>query len=507
MGLLFENGDIEILEPVLEEKSEYRLETELYLPDYLPDIQKLLRWEIIPRVQSRDMLAGRINIEGEAEIRVFYKGADEEKISCISVLKEFTHTVAVSEPDAVYDVSTKTTACINSARASGARKITVKAEVITCIVAAENKTLQIIEKASDEIEVRYETVTAISSSYSEEREVRITEELELPESAHPISTLLYTDTVIKTVDVSVLKGKAVIKGEVSIKPVYLSDAGNGIQCAEFSFPVSQIIDIEGIGEEDVCDGSLEIASVYAEPDASADGKCKKIDCEVVINAIIHVYKIARYSLITDAFSPKNEISTERIDIKHLTCYDFYRDSKTVRGQIECENSVASIIDVSGTPKIIRVYRAENCMNIEGVILSEIIYKSEEGMISAKRGEIQFQFSFPYNCDYDIRCDAQASVVALNYMITAGNTVDIRCETLIKAAVCAERESRVLSDISIVGTKEECLNCPITLYFAEKGESVWDIAKRYGASVNEIRFENDIQNDIIAEETMLIIPVK
>ena len=67
MGLLFESGDIDILEPVLEEKSECRLETEVYLPDYLPDIQKLLRCEIIPRVASRDMLAGRIAVEGEAE--------------------------------------------------------------------------------------------------------------------------------------------------------------------------------------------------------------------------------------------------------------------------------------------------------------------------------------------------------------------------------------------------------------------------------------------------------
>ena len=155
MGLLFESGDIDILEPVLEEKNECRLETEVYLPDYLPDVQKLLRCEIIPRVASRDILAGRITVEGEAEIRVFYKSA-ENGISCAVALKEFSHTFAVSEPDADYDVSTETVACVNSARASGPRKIAVKAEVVTSVIAAKNSVLQIAENVSDGVEARKE---------------------------------------------------------------------------------------------------------------------------------------------------------------------------------------------------------------------------------------------------------------------------------------------------------------------------------------------------------------
>lgn len=507
MGLLFENGDIEILEPVLEEKSECRLETEVYLPDYLPDIQKLLRWEIIPRVQSRDMLAGRITIEGEAEIRIFYKGMDEDKIRCISVLKEFSHTVAVSEPNSVYDISTKTTASINSARASGARKITIKAEVITCIVAAENKNLQLVEKISEEIEGRVEKITAISKTESTEREIRITEELRLPESTPPISSLLYTDATVKVVDISVGKGRIVIKGELTVKPVYVSASGSGLECAKFNFPVSQIIDISGVDDSYICDGDLQIVSVYAEPDFNSEGNSKTIDCEIVINSVIHAYKLSEYSLVTDVFSPKNELSVSFENIKHLTCYDFYRDVKNIRGQLECDSEISGIIDISASSKILRVNRVESCMNIEGVITAEVIYRSEEGIICSKKGDIDFGFSFPYACTYDIRCDAESTVLEMSYTISGGNTIDIRSEIAIKAAVCAEKNIKAVRDITITGEKDECKNCPITLYFAEKKESVWEIAKQYNGSVSEIMNENSLETDCIPESRMLIIPLK
>ena len=504
MGLLFESGDIDILEPVLEEKNECRLETDVYLPDYLPDVQKLLRCEIIPRVASRDMLAGRITVEGEAEIRAFYRSADDG-ISCAVALKEFSHTFAVNEPDADYDISTETVATVNSARASGPRKISVKAEVVTSLIAAKNSVLQIAETVSECVEARKETISAISNAESAEREIRVTEELELPETLPDISVLLFTDATTKVNEASAGKGRCVIKGDLNVKPVGITADGKLVK-SEFRFPISQILDIPNLDEDYVCDADLQIVSVYAEAERDSEGKNKIIDCEVVINAILHAYKSSEYEIITDVFSPHAELSEEYTEAKYLTCYDFYRDEKTIKGKIETENGIISVADVSASPKIMRVSEDGGCLKAEGLVVADIIYDTESNGISVKKSEIPFEFSFPYNCDYQLRCETDLSINSISYNISDDNAVDLRCDVALKASVCAERKLRAVSEISESGEKQFCEHCPVILYFAETGESAWEIAKKYGASFSGIMSENELECDEITSPKMLFIPL-
>ena len=504
MGLLFESGDIDILEPVLEEKSEFRLETEVYLPDYLPDIQKILRSEIIPRVASRDMLAGRITVEGEAEIRVFYKSANDE-ISCAVAVKEFTHTVAVSEPDADYDVSTNTTAGINSVRASGPRKIAVKAEVSTVIVAARNSVIQAAENVSDGVEARRENITLISNAESAEGEMRVTEELELPETMPEIRSLLYADAAVKVKDVVPSAGRCVIKGELTVKPVYISEDG-ALHKGEFGFPVNRILDLPNIDDKYICDGEMQIVSVYAEPDKNSSGSSRVIDCEIVVNALLHAYKLNDCNIITDVYAPGKMLSEGYAEAKCLTCYDFYRDEKEIRGQIETENGILKVVDVNAEPRIMRVTAEEGCLKAEGIVNADMVYNSESGL-SSKKAELPFEFSFPYSCELDARCDTEVAVDSVGYNISGDNTLDLRAVVSIKASVCAERKVRAVNDITVTGDNPTCARCPVILYYAEKGESAWEIAKKYGASVNVIIEENALSGDLITEPAMLMIPLK
>lgn len=505
MGLLFENGDIDVLEPVLEEKNECRLETDVYLPDYLPDIQKLLRCEIIPRVASRDMLAGRLTVEGEAEIRVFYKSS-EDSISCAVTLKDFSHTFAVSEPDADYDVSTETVASVNSARASGPRKIAVKAEIVTSVIIAKNAVLQIAESVSDDVEARKERISAISNSESAEREIRITEELELPETLPDITALLYTDATVNVKETTAGNGRCVVKGELTVRPVCASIDGKPVS-AEFRFPISQIIDVPNLDEDYICDAKFQIVSVYAESERGADGKNRIIDCEVVVNTILHAYKTSEYEIITDVFSPCLELSTEYAEIEYLTCYDFYREKTVVKGQAETENTVLSVIDTAASPRIIRVSAENGCLKAEGTVSIDIIYNSDSSGVASKKTELPFELSFPYNCDHQLRCESEVHVSSLSYNISGENLIDIRCDVDLTTAICAERKLRAISEVSPSGEKKYCDRCPLILYYAESGESVWEIAKKYGASFNAVLSENELSCDEISTPKMLIIPLK
>jgi LysM repeat protein len=46
---------------------------------------------------------------------------------------------------------------------------------------------------------------------------------------------------------------------------------------------------------------------------------------------------------------------------------------------------------------------------------------------------------------------------------------------------------------------------LTVYFSEKGEKLWDIARRYNTTVQAIADENEIYDECIGEERMILIP--
>jgi LysM repeat protein len=47
---------------------------------------------------------------------------------------------------------------------------------------------------------------------------------------------------------------------------------------------------------------------------------------------------------------------------------------------------------------------------------------------------------------------------------------------------------------------------IKLYYGIQNEDVWDIAKRYSTSVDEIVKENDLESNIIQKDGMILIPI-
>ena len=55
-------------------------------------------------------------------------------------------------------------------------------------------------------------------------------------------------------------------------------------------------------------------------------------------------------------------------------------------------------------------------------------------------------------------------------------------------------------------KEKDKTAALTIYYADNGEELWDIAKKYGTSVEKIKTENEIDSDKIQNKNMLFIPM-
>ena len=107
----------------------------------------------------------------------------------------------------------------------------------------------------------------------------------------------------------------------------------------------------------------------------------------------------------------------------------------------------------------------------------------------------------------LRCTPEIDVASCGYTITAANTVELRVDLSINAAVYDCTSLPLITDIRIDSEKVRAntTKCAMTIYFTAENECVWDIAKHYNASVDEIMKINDLNDECLPGNKMILIP--
>ena len=77
----------------------------------------------------------------------------------------------------------------------------------------------------------------------------------------------------------------------------------------------------------------------------------------------------------------------------------------------------------------------------------------------------------------------------------------------EAVLTSTFTGNVVEDLSVdeESPKETDKNIALTIYYCDRGEDVWQIAKRYNTSVEGIVQENSLEGDTVPEKRTLRIP--
>ena len=111
----------------------------------------------------------------------------------------------------------------------------------------------------------------------------------------------------------------------------------------------------------------------------------------------------------------------------------------------------------------------------------------------------------YVCD-NMRCEARAAAIGNSFTMLSDDKIEIKTEIDFNIIVYARLRIGTVDSIEVdeqqpIDTKKMS---PVVLYYADKGERVWDIARKYFTSAQIIKRNNDIDCDVLDENKMLLI---
>ena len=202
-------------EVVFDGQTEQGVELDYVLPDYCPDIFKVLSCTLNPAIVSYNASSdGRLNIDGIVYIKVLYTAEGSENVQCIDGRYTYSKTVDMSRKniaDPIISLQMKSDYC--SCRAVSPRRIDVRGAV-RCRIKATAAFEYELPEIPDGLQVRTTEVECCGKTLFAGKQMTVREEIDT--GAAGISFIMQCRAIPKITDLRVIADKAVLKGSVTI---------------------------------------------------------------------------------------------------------------------------------------------------------------------------------------------------------------------------------------------------------------------------------------------------
>lgn len=496
-------------ETIFKDSAEIPIDVDFNLPEYCPQISKILKCKAAARISSKNIGNRSVSADGSVTVTVIYSD-DENTISSYEYQYPFSKTfeAGIDLSSAMLNVKTKCEYL--NCRAVTGRKIDIHGavSVSVCVSARRGKDV-ICDIDDNSIEVLRQTVPATMPVCQAEKYIVIEEEIELGNSKPDIQCLIRYDTAVSVGECKLLAGKGIVKGDIAVSVLYRSVTGE-LQTLKSTIPFSQLLEMEGVGEECECEAGAYIAYLEIKPKFAPSGEARGFTVDGKLLLSVESYCNNDVEVITDAYSRKYEaqILNETVSLNKLVCT--IHDTFNCRQELEFpEGSLCEIKDLWCDIKTDNVKFEGECLVILGTANANIIACDKSGVPSCFERPIEFSYRYNLSSDTDnLRADPQISIISSNYTLSSDNCIEIRLELSVNTAVYECKELPLISDVQVNETKpvDRSGRCAMTIYFAEAGENIWNIARRYLADINEVKRLNDIENDDLSQNKMILIPV-
>lgn len=490
---------------VREAKAEQSVDCDLTLPDYCCDIKSVLCCSVEPGISSVDITGNRITALGNAVIKLMYVG-DDDKIACFEQNVPLSKYVEMSSLTADSTVLVKAKTSYVNCRAVSPRRVDVHAcvTVLFSVVVCEKNEF-VCDAGGEGIQLKTQNVTVCNAVGCTAKLFEMSEVVTIPEEKGRVKSVLYSAARPVITETKTVANKILIKGDLKICFSLCNDDGI-VSKLEHSMPVSRIVELDGVDESCVCDVALDVSALDVQLKADESGEMKRLDVSACLCATVYGYREKVCPVVEDAYSLTHEPVIEKNSLVQPRIAATLNETFVLPADLDFSGSkVERVLDSYCCDLTCVCAAAGDKLEISGAVTVCVLYLDSEGKPCFAQRRVDYRHAKPVELDGAmLSCQPHIQVSGLA-LSGNGDTLHARVQFDVSGQVFSQHNRTVVSSIS-KGEKKSNGNAPaITVYFGDKGEKLWDIAKKYGATQDAVRTRNSLNGSTLNERTMLIIP--
>ena len=492
---------------------EVPVDLDFSLPDYCPDIQKILSCKIFPNISSKNISGDRLNIEGTTNIKIIYIDPENTKLRCYENSAPFSCSIDIKNTAENAVALTFTKPEYINCRAVNPRKVDIHGAFGVCTKIYVKKPTEITQSINgNDLEQKIKTVDFSDLVCLSQQQFSINETLEFSENESSPEVLIHSSAIANINDYKVMPNKIVIKGNLTLKLLYITDQNEGTtKNIDYNIPISQIIDVPGGNENSKYIINANVISHTEQIERTDEQKPNMISTEIKISATVMAYNEKKLKIVEDLYSTDFDIETESKIINLNTLREIIKEDFSHKDSIKLSGTnISKIIDIWSDSCLIKFYPKEENPNFNIKMNLCIIALDNEGVPFYLERIIEFPYSYKSKNNYqNISPEIEITPISIGYSIPNENTIDIKINFNVFGAIYKPTKINMitLAKTENLPPKGKEKNASLTIYYAKKGERLWDIARKYYTSLNLIQKENDISEEFINEDGMILIPMK
>lgn len=516
-------------------QSQITLDDDYNVPDYRPDIVKVLKEKGELHFDEVKAAAGAAWLKGRLVFRVLYRSDQENgKISCLKgeiPFQEKLNMDGVQEYDVIQasgEIEDLTIGVIHS------RKISVRAVILLKTEEPREKEDELCVgiEADDGCEKRYRNTNILQLLCMKRDQCRQKSEITLPSSKPNVQEILWKSLEIRNLDTKMGQDGVKLSGEVLISVLYQEEEETDrVQWYETVIPLDCGVECDAGTEADIIyKVKARPASMELEVKPDYDGEERVLVLELVMNLDIRVWKEQEISMLEDVYSLKKEIIPvcTGVTLHHISVKN---DSQCrLNEQMELAESQEKILQIcscEGTVHLESTELTEQGVRAEGILVTELLYITTDDQmpIGSAREIYPFEqlIEIPQQTARTER-NKPEELEALEQKNKLQTELDCRISQLsavmldqdhveIKAVIGLDLLAFEQEQIdNITDTREEPLDMEqlqkrpgLVGYIAKDGDSLWSIAKENHTTVEDILRDNHrTDEDLRRGEKILIV---
>ena len=506
----FRKEDIQVLRTKSRATSQVTLDMDYNVPDVKPDIGRMIQNKGEVTVEEVRLNDGHAFVKGKLQADVLYVGEEDGRVYNLSAglpVEETLNLDGIVNGDKLclkWEIEDLSIHIIHS------RKLNIRA-VITFYASVDELTgIRLPVAADDEnISVKKKQMCLLSLAVHKKDTLRLKEEIELVSNKPDIAELLWYTIEVRGLDLRPEEQKIKAKGELFIFVLYTGgDEGSTLQWLEHTIPFNGEVECTGCTSEMIPNLEASVISQSLEVRPDADGEERKLQADVVLELDMKLYREEEHDVIMDAYTPFRQYQpkgrTEMLESLLIRNFSRCRlsDRVTIR---ETQGKILQICHSQGEVKVDKT-------QVVRILRLKVLYIVGNDDMPFYSAETVIPFSHiveAQGISKDSVYYLHSELEQLSTTMADSNELEIRATIGVNVLVLQCIEEFILDKMEEAPLDQgKIRSLPgITVYIVQPEDTLWDIAKRFYTTTEEISSMNELENEEISSGMPLLLVKK
>ncbi len=493
MELQFDKTVCPCLQKVVSKPQPQELTQELRLPDTMPDIGRILGcWGQI-LIRGKEWSSNAVSVSGGVMVWVLYAPEDGTKPASVDAWIPFQ--MRWDLPDTQHDGFIRVQPYIKAmdCRSLSARKMMIRSGITLMADAMEpvEAAVFVPGKVPEDVHLLTQTYPMELPQEGGGKAFQLEDAVDIPASGK----IIHCQIQPRVNEQKVMAGKLVFRGTCSVHMLYASEEGD-FSTLDFEMPFSQLADLDRDYSSNAF-AQLHTVVTGLEPYTDPEGKMQ-FKCGLASQYVI--FDRCMVEVVEDAYSNVRKVSPQCESLHLPVLLDTRREERKVSQIVGAQGQKIVEASVCWDYPVLR--QSGDAVQAELFGQLQVLYYNEEGSLQGFAASKQDS----WNMDSDPENQLQIELIPGDPSAHFGaDGMEATMPLTLEASVFSRQGIPMVTALELGELQEPDPARPSLILRKPGDNTLWELAKDCGSTVEAIRNANHLQQEPSAEQ-MLLIPV-